>query len=213
MAQPSPSPKKKTTVTFADGTVATRTSERHTYTHAVAVSAEIPELVRPHLTAGIASDENYLAILALARQKMEVAVVHRGFHTQGKDLGHDGKPSWSNYEAVLLGTRSNSDGQYPLTLHCNSEGISRVYVDGEGYKPVPARDVLQNYAENRFERMTSSLAQKRSFLAQLDAGTYDLGKPGVLRWSSREELAIKAMNSKFTGSHPTRRLFVTAVDR
>lgn len=211
MTEPTASTKKKTTVTFADGTVARRTTER-TYTHAVAVSAEIPELVRPHLIQGIADDERYLAMLALARQNMGVAIYPRGFNTGGKDLGYDGKPSWSNYEAVLLGTRSDADGQYPLTLHCNSEAISSVFVDGEGYKPVPARDVLKNYAEDRFERMTASLAEKRSFLAQLDAGTYDLGKPGVLRWSSREELAIKAMNSKFAGSHPTRRLFVTEVD-
>lgn len=204
-------PKNKTTVTFDDGTVARRTTER-AYTHAVAVSAEIPELVRPHLIEGIAADEKYLAMLAEAIEKMEIVVANRGFHTQGKDLGHDGKPSWSNYEAALLGTRSDTDHRYTVTIHCNSESISRVFVDGEGYKPVPARDVLKKYAEHRYEAVTGSLAAKRKFLAQLDAGTYDLGKPEVLRWSSREELAIKALNSEFNRGYPTRRLFITAVD-
>lgn len=88
-----------TTVIFADGTVARRTSVRHTYTHAVTASAEDPALVKAHLEAAAANAAKDIEALKAAAEAGPV-IRSRGFSTGATDM-FLGKPSWVLFEAFL----------------------------------------------------------------------------------------------------------------
>ena len=201
----------KITVTFEDGTVATRKSAR-AYTHAVTASAEIPELVREAMISGRAGEEALRDALVDALDKMDVVIRHRGFRSGGKDLDTSGNPSWSNYEAFLSGSRYPGGHFSGVSWHCNSEGISSKYMAGGGKELVPVRGILQDHAQQRIAHLNQSMEMKTQIVARIDDGTFIPDPPKVLRWSTRQELAVKAMHSDFPGFSATRRLAVVEVD-
>lgn len=187
-----------TTVTFADGTVARRTSERHTYTHAVAASAEDPALVKAHLETAAANAAKDIEALKAAAEAGPV-IRSRGFSTGATDM-FLGKPSWSLFEAFL---NYEPAGRYRPSVWCNSKGITASLV--------PAADVLRADAERLSQELEGDIARASLALKSLQGGTYEFGSPKVLSWSSSEQLAQKALRSA-AGQYPTRLLSVVPVD-
>lgn len=187
-----------TTVTFADGTVDRRTSERYTYTHAVAASAEDPALVKALHETTIANAAKDIEALKAAAAAGPV-IRSRGFGNSGTDMFH-GKPSWVLYEAFL---NYEPASRYRPSVWCNSKGITASLV--------PAADVLRADAEVLSRELEGDIARACQTLKSLKGGTYDFGTPKVVSWSSSEELAQRALRAA-AGGYPTRVLSVVPVD-
>lgn len=187
-----------TTVTFADGSVARRTSERYSYTHAVTASREDPVLVKAHLEAAArnaAADIEALRAAAAAGP----AIRSRGFGSPGTDM-FLGKPSWVMFEAFLDYQPATARSR-PF-MWCNSKGITASLV--------PAADLLRSRAEQQIKDLESDIVSACRSLAALEDGSYVLGAPMVLSWSSSERLAEKALRA--AGPYPTRVLSIVPVD-
>lgn len=190
-----------TTITFADGTVARRTSERYAYTHAVTVSAEDPELLAAHLRTIIAQGEHDAAKLLDAMEHADPVIRSRGITTRGLDLDFSGNPSWSLFEARLdyspIGVRTR------LAAWCNSKGIAR--------DQRPVSEHLRELGLGQVAQIRSAVATAGTSLQALADGTYDFGTPAAIAWATSRERAQKALRSK-AADYPTRRASVIAVD-
>jgi hypothetical protein len=211
-------PKRRvTTVTFPDGTVDKRTSENKVYTHAVVKSAEVPELVIANREHVIAREEQRIKDIdeALALEKPNFRIKRRfNFRNEDPDISYDGKPSYHGFEAILL----TADGKRQLhSTHCNSKGISEGVFDYEtgkydGSATQHSTTSIKASVRDHQKHSREAIEKAKSDIEKVKAGTYDLGKPGVVRWSSREDLAVKAATGEFNYDHDTRRASVVPVD-
>lgn len=190
-----------TTVTFPDGTTAQRTSERYTYTHAVTLTAEDPALLKTHLETVIARGNRDAAKLLDALDAAEPVIRSRGITTRGTDLDFSGNPSWNLYEALL--DYSPEGRRTRIVSWCNSQGITK------DLRPVSEK--LRRLGLGELEQIRAQIAKAEESLQALAAGTYDLGTPEIIAWSSSRLLAEKALRSK-AKDYPTRHAAVTAVD-
>jgi hypothetical protein len=218
-----PAPKKVTskgvltTVTLPDGSIAKRTSQNGHYTHAVVRGPEEPKLVIANREHQIADSEKTIKDIdeALALEKPIFKIRNRGFRDKNPDLRYDGTPSYHGFEAHLM----SADGKRSLySTHCNSKGLSEgVYnydtktYDGKAIQAAPTsiRNAVTEQQRNARETITLAAAD----IEAVKAGTFELGGPYVARWSSRQDLAEKAMNSSdLKHDYPTRGMYVTPVD-
>lgn len=196
--------KNITTVTHPDGTVSKRSSVRATYTHAVVVGPKdatkaAADADRRAVEADADADALEAAIAA-----GQVNISSRGFNRRGAadpDAGYDGEHTYHNFSARLAGTS--------VDWHCDSKGMCEVpgeyaadgtYVSAKGERVIkPAREVVLNHAGARVLDRRADAAKYREEAAAHRAGTADLGGYGVVRWSSREDLARKAADGEFAG--------------
>lgn len=190
-----------TTVTFADGTTASRTSERYAYTHAVTVTAEDPDLLAGRLRTVISLGEHDCAKLLDALEHAEPVIRSRGITTRGRDLDFSGNPSWSLYEAQL--DYSPAGVRTRLVTWCNSQGVTK--------DQRPVSEELRRLGLGQVGQIRAEVAKAETSLQALTAGTYDLGTPEVIAWSTSRQLAEKALRSK-AADYPTRRAGIVTVD-
>lgn len=206
-----------TTVTLPDGSVATRTSVKGNYTHAVVRGPETPELVISNREAQVRYAEQSIKDIEEAYKEPKHKIRNRGFnrHGQDPDLDYKGEPSYHSFEVHLM----KADGRTSLySTHSNSKGICEGVYDYEAGKydgkatqsaSISIRDSLKDRMRLDRERIVEAQADIES----VKAGTYEFGGPFVARWSSRQDLAEKAMNSSdLKHEHPTREMWVVAVD-
>lgn len=206
-----------TTVALPDGTVATRTSVKGNYTHAVVRGPETPELVIANREAQIKYAEQSIKDIEEAYVKPNHKIRNRGFTRRGEDpdLDYKGEPSYHSFEVHLM----KADGKTSLySTHSNSKGISEGVYDYEagkydGKATQPASISIRDSLKDQRERSRESIAAAQADIEAVKAGTYKFGGPFVARWSSREDLAEKAMNSSdLKHEHPTREMWVVPVD-
>lgn len=207
----------KTTVRLPDGTIATRTSQNGNYTHAVVRGPETPELVVANREAQIKYAEQSIKDVEEAYVKPSHKIRSRGFTRKGEDpdLSYGGKPTFHNFEVHLL----KADGRTSLySTHSNSKGISEGVYDYEarkydGQATQPASIAIRDSLKDRMRLDREHIAEATADIEAVKAGTFKFGGPFVARWSSREDLAMKAMNSSdLKHEHPTREMWVVPVD-
>lgn len=182
-----------TTVTHPDGTRSTRTSQRATYTHAVQVGPSDPERVATlHEEAATAKRAEADRIDA-ALVDPKVTVTDRGFRRapgEGPDDGRSGQHVYHNYQARLVGTDH--------TVWCDSYGMTQ-----HGYPEVvtePVNDTLYRIASNWARILRDGARFDDAKARRLRAGDVDVltaedRSYRVVRWSSRRELAEKALST------------------
>jgi hypothetical protein len=182
-----------TTVTHPDGTISTRTSKSRAYTHAVVVSPA-PAIA-------------YAAMLdAVARTLRDKAEAFRAAAEAGhvtvtdRRIGRVGADDMFSHVAKLTGT--------DLSTWCSADGRT---LDGDA--AVPVSSYLKDYAYGMADDADRLAAGREALAAEIrDAGT-PVGEWGVLRWSSRADLAAKAAAGEFaTFATGGRTVSVVAVD-
>ena len=207
----------KTTVTLPDGSVDTRTSVKGNYTHAVVRGPETPELVIANREACIRHAETVIKDIEEAYVEPKHKIRNRGFSRRGEDpdLDYKGEPSYHGFEVHLL----KADGSTSLhSTHSNSKGFHEGVYDHEAGKydstaTELASLTIRGSLLDQKKRSGEQIAQAQADIEAVKAGTYKFGGPFVARWSSREDLAMKAMNSSdLKHEHPTREMWVVPVD-
>lgn len=223
-APEAPAPAKKasskgvtTTVTLPDGTIATRTSVKGNYTHAVVRGTETPELVIANREAQIKYAEQSIKDVEEAYVKPSHKIRNRGFARNGEDpdLDYKGGPYYHGFEVHLL----KADGRTSLySAHSNSKGMHQGVYDYEageydGQATQLASIAIRDSLKDRMRLDREQITKAQADIDAVKAGTYEFGGPFVARWSSREDLADKAMNSSdLKHAHPTREMWVVPVD-
>jgi hypothetical protein len=206
-----------TMVTLPDGSVDTRTSLKGNYTHAVVRGPEKPELVIANREAAIRHAEETIKDIKEAYVEPKHKIRNRGFsrHGEDPDLNYQGKPSYHGFEVHLL----KADGRTSLySVHSNSKGLHQGIYDHEtgkydGEATQLASLAIRDSLKDLKKRSEEAIARAQEDIDSVKAGTYQFGGPFVARWSSRQDLAEKAMNSKdLRHDHPTREMWVVPVD-
>lgn len=218
-----PAPRKvtskgvQTTVTLPDGSIAQRTSLKGNYTHAVVRGPEVPELVIANREHQIAAAEKTIKDIDEALEKPVFKVRNRGFARNGEDpdLRYDGTPSYHGFEAHLM----SADGKRSLySTHCNSKGLSEGVYDYEtttydSTAVQSAPKAIRGAVADQQHHARETVAAATADIEAVKAGSFAFGGPYVARWSSRQDLAEKAMNSSdLKHDYPTRGMYVTPVD-
>jgi hypothetical protein len=207
----------KTTVKLPDGSVASRTSLKGNYTHAVVRGPETPELVIANREAQIKQSEQSIKDIDEAYINPVHKIRNRGFTRRGEDpdLDYKGEPSYHSFEVHLM----KADGKGSLySTHSNSKGVSEGVYDYEtgkydGKATQRASVSIQASLKDRQRLDREHIVQAQADIEAVKAGTFKFGGPFVARWSSREDLAMKAMNSSdLKHEHPTREMWVVPVD-
>lgn len=187
---------RKTTVIHEDGTVSTRSSKTMTYTHAVEIGPAVPELFAAGLRERADDQETKAAQLEAALANgPRVVLRSRGAWVTRQDVTH---------EAELVGT--------PLSTWADANGMTSV-----GYPDVqiiPALDYLIDSARSSAADYRDHAAKLR---AEADAVLSADAVPGdgwwIFRWSTRAELAVKALGEARRGYGGAGRVIrVVAVD-
>lgn len=171
---------RKTTVTHADGTVSTRKSQSRTYTHAVEIAPARAAAYAAWQTAAAAKEEARAAQYRAAAAAGKVVIKSRGFPGTRPESLHD-------YEATLAGT-----GGYVYTW-CSADGRTQDIV-ADGKPIVDVRAYLIEHATQYAEGIEQRAAELRAEAAKILAAGTPVGDYGVLRWSSRADLATKALS-------------------
>jgi hypothetical protein len=184
--------KRTLTITHPDGTVSTRGTARD-YTHAVVLTPREPQTWRTFVLKTL---DARIALLAELNKMIESAVIHRGrsfsSNPAGVDLDRDGNHTYMNFQASFGRT-----GPMCFTAWCDSAGNTRDYRDGERII-VPVADFLIDQARRTAELWAKSNAADVHLIAAIDAGTADRGGYRVVRWSTRRDLAERAV-AEFDG--------------
>jgi hypothetical protein len=171
-----------TTVTHPDGTVSKRTSKTMTYTHAVQVSPADPYILAEYFRReAIKSNENATK-LRTAADARQVTVRSRGF-------GQVAPGDLNSHQATLSGTDRE------IFTWCSADGHTRSYPE-----PYPAEAVLvpveEYLAESARRSADAYVARATALREQADAtlaACSPVGSWSVERWSTRQDLAHKAV--------------------
>lgn len=206
---------RTTTVTHPDGTVSKRTSKTRTYAYAVVEGPLDPQRYADFLEAGANESEAKADAIEAALADPHFNRRSRGVgprNTEDPDQGYSGEHTYHNFEAYLVGTA--------ISWHCDSKARASFAEDWAffyGYTPeildtvvktyangyesrsivVDVRPYLLGVARHDLENLRASVVKTRETVARLRSGdTSDISNGngyGVLRWSSREDLAYKAL--------------------
>lgn len=175
----------KHTVTLPDGTTATRTSKSRLYAHAIAVGPHEAEAYAAKVRAGIARTQARIA-------EMEAAIANPVLVLRSRGFSPSATKSYNTHDASLKGLSQKS-------WHASADGEveDRINWAGRGEGAImPARDYLVKSTQREIdEYQKPRLADQEKLLADIEAGTADLGGWYVASWSSRRDLAEKAANS------------------
>jgi len=185
-----------TSVTHTDGTISTRKSKTNTYTHAVVLAPAAPEAYAAGLLARAATYTETAAKLRRAAADGKVRIESRGFRTQDNMV---------SYQATLIGT------DRATYTWCSADGMTKDY-RGDMPTVTPVVPYLIASAEGSADRMQEQAAELTAQAAEVTAAGRPVGEYLVLRWSSRRDLAERAV-SEFDGYRAKgHRLAVVAVD-
>jgi hypothetical protein len=186
----------KTTVTHADGTVSTRTSKTRTYSHAIEISPAPADHYAAYLTALADECETAAARYRTAAENRRVQIQSRGFRD---DTGY------FSHQATLLDTDNR------IYTWCSQDGKTEdILTDGRPL--VGVADFLARYAVEQAASKDEQAAKYRAEAAEVLATGQPVGSYSVLRWSSRADLAIKAISEFEHYSKCGHQLRVVAVD-
>ncbi|WP_427019382.1 hypothetical protein ACQCSX_22075 (plasmid) [Pseudarthrobacter sp. P1] len=202
---------RTTTVTLPNGVVATRTSKTKTYSHAVVLSEEVPELVVASRESSIRASRTRIKDLTEALENPKFAKRQRFPGDKDPDVGYQGKPIYHGFEYFLMSpdgktrlgdTRGNSTG--------DTQGMYDVETgDYDVHKVGRAIQFLKDQAVLDIKNNEQRITDAEIDISAVQSGTYDLGSPGVASWSSRADLAAKAAAQ---WASTTRRTMVVPVD-
>lgn len=167
---------RKTTVTHADGTVSTRKSQSRVYTHAVEVSPAPAGKYAAYLTGQAEKEEARAAKYRAAAAAGKVAIRSRGFTSPSENY-HD-------YQATLIGTDRD------IYTWCSAEGLTQ---DIAAVGVVHVGRYLVEYATRYAEEVERGAAKFRAQAADVLAAGGQVGAYGVVRWSSRADLAARSL--------------------
>jgi hypothetical protein len=183
--------KRITTVTHPDGTTSTRSSASATYTHAVVVGPLIPEVAAAYQTARAARLRESADILDAAADAGRVTI-------RDRRIGGNYGPDWAHAaEAYLMGSKTPANGGYLMNVRCTLDGRTTDY-DAADRALVPVVPVVIASARDEAVRLRVVADECDERAARYAAGL-DLGGYGVARWSSRRDLAVKAVAGEFAG--------------
>lgn len=209
-------------VTLPDGTVATRASKAvHPYTHVIATTAEKPELVIRAKQLNIQEAEERIVVLDRALENPEVKTTlnyyAHAYHTKESDRGSGGLYEYATVEAVI--PNPNGDASRPLArATCNGEGITRGYTDFatntyHQLAKIPVKDWLLAQLRHDRAKQVRLIANERRNIAAVEAGTYRLAPAKVMRWSSSEGAATRALKTReFNDPRATSEVLILPVD-
>lgn len=169
---------RKTSVTHADGTVSKRASKTRTYSHAVEVTPAPAASYAAYLTQLAAEATAKAASLRAAAEAASVAITSRGWST--------GDPYYS-HQATLRGTNRQ------VYTWCSADG-QRVDVLADGKPVVSAKDSLVADALSGAQRAEQDAERFTARAAAVLAAGEPVGEYKVVRWSSRADLAVKALS-------------------
>lgn len=128
--------------------------------------------LRKHMANG--QDITDIGIIAQAAEAAEAAEVAMAPHLELRQKDPHNVCTWTNSQAITENLIPAGDGKY-----------DRETADG--------RQEVLAIARRRIDTYTADRAEAQTLLDSVRAGTADLGKYAVARWSTRQELAIKAM--------------------
>lgn len=185
----------KLSITHPDGTISRRQTAR-AYTHVVVATPRDASRYADHIAGRIATFDRHIAELEASIANPEFKLAHRGFPTMGRgsdDVGFDGEPRYTAFAlSLVLPTRdlnvctwTNSQAITENLIPAGDGKYDRQTADGRQEVLAIARRLIGTYTTERSEAQT--------LLDSVRAGTADLGKYAVARWSTRQELAIRAM--------------------
>jgi len=216
--------KRTTTVTFNGEIVGKRTSAKAIYTHAILVLPATEEDRKAAFEREAQRMEAEANMLEQAADKGDV-VVKRRFPTSQKDDDN----YFHSHEVILRGAqqpRSDGKGMYNLvTAHSNHKGEIETWTKyAMGLEPIRPTTVDyqgdQEYAYNgrdyliRAARQRAEGLRESAGLVREQGAEPDDEAPSVVRWSSRRDLAEKALNEfEYLVERFGRRLVVVEVDQ
>lgn len=168
---------RKTTVTHADGTVSRRASKTRTYSHAVEVSPAPAEAYAADLDRQARDRRDTAARYRAAADAGHVTIKSRGFGTINPDVSH---------QATLSGT----DGY--IYTWCNADAITHT-LPSQGAQPVHVTEDLPRHARDTAANYDTAAEKLEAEAAAVRTAGVPVGRYGVARWSSRADLAAKAL--------------------
>lgn len=186
---------RTTIVTHPDGTISKRTSKSRTYSHAVEVSPADPKILADYLTLEARNANAHAAKLDEAAESATCTRKARGW--SNPDTDYDGKPSYSGFVARL--------GNTEVTWYCNSQNMAQVLAgddSDETWAIVPVDGYLREQARAQAKGERERADDLRELAKAIRAGGEVPARYGnaygVLRWSSRADLAAKGL-TEFEG--------------
>lgn len=191
----------KFTVTHPDGTVSKRTSKTMIYTHAIQVSPADPYILAEHLRQAATTADRMASKLTDAADVGTITIRSRGFNGGDRDDLH-------SHQATLLGTDSK------VYTWCSRDGMTKTYPN-----PYPAEAVLVHVdialradARKQATSYAESATKLRAEADAILAAGAPVGTWTVERWSTRQDLALKAVGSFRYLQERGHRVTVVAVD-
>lgn len=173
---------RKTTVTHADGTVSTRKSQTRTYSHAVEIGPAAATAAAAGKIREAERNEATATQLTAAADAGKVVITDRGFRSDESLYSH---------QATLAGTK-NENGNPTVFTWCSADGRTRSY-QGDEPVVVDAAAYLIESARLKAAQREADAASLRAEAAEITAAGAPVGTYWVARWSSRADLAHKAL--------------------
>jgi hypothetical protein len=167
--------KRFTTVTHPDGTVSRRGSETMTYTHAVEVGPAPAEAMAAYLERQAAKSTADATALREAAASAKVTIRSRGLGGDPRDL--------VSHVAKLAGTE--------VYTWCSPDGRTESHRT-ETTQVVEVGQYLRESAISSAEAREESAAKLLGQAAEIRAAGVPVDGWGVVRWSTRADLAHKA---------------------
>jgi len=168
---------RKTTVTHPDNTISTRGSKTRTYAFAVEVAPAPAGAYAAYLIRQAEAVETRIAKFRTAADAAQVQVRSRGFRTVSDYVSHD---------AVLVGTDRE------ISWYSNGKGEIEDRLT-DGHPIVGAVAYLTAYARRYADDLVPHAAKYRAEAADVLATGTPVDSYAVVRWSSSEALAVKAL--------------------
>jgi hypothetical protein len=215
-----------TYVTHPDGTVSKRGSKTRAYTHAVVEGPIDPLKYADYLDKQAAEADRTADGIEAALVEPQVKIKNRnlGWRNEDPDVGYNGKHVYHGFEIFLNGA------YYSANSHSDSKGVVDVpskYThgvepiaeaeDGRGVL-LPGRDYILAVARDALSTKRLAAVDLRNQAAALRSGdlsslSHNALGYGVMRWSSREDLAYKALSEFAYSVERGHTVYVVPVDQ
>lgn len=207
-------PTNKTTVTLPDGRVATRSSKTRVYTHAVVVGPRDPAKAAAYLRAQADEYDRMADATERALVEPKIVRIDRGVGRNGgdPDVDYRGERVYYGFEYHLVGSVEAvypNVGRVRINERGDSQGMTDAYGSyetgeyvsygdkGSDKRVVPVKEHLLAHARADVNAKRARAAHLRAKADQVLAEGTEGDGYTVARWSSRADLAEKAIGSEF----------------